>query len=220
MGKFVDLTGQRFGKLVVTGQGERTPKGRIMWECLCDCGKRHNVSTCHLKSGAITDCGCGKSKRTTERNLKHGGASSRLYNIWIKMRDRCKNPNSQDWGLYGGKGVKVCQDWDSSFELFREWSLANGYDDTKTIDRRNSDGDYCPDNCRWTTSEVQANNTSRNRKICYKGETLTISEASKKYGIDYSVLKSRITSYNWPVEKAIETPVFDRKIHRRSRHEN
>lgn len=208
MAKFKDLSGMRFGKLVVLEQAERSATGRIRWNCKCDCGNEHIVHTCHLNSGSITDCGCEKSKRTTERNLIHGDSRARLYNIWIKMRDRCSNPKNQDWELYGGKGVTVCDEWNTSYESFRTWSYENGYDDSKTIDRISSDGNYCPENCRWTTSKVQANNTSRNHFIEYHGEKLTIAEASERYNVPYGTLKRRISNYGWPIEKAIETPVI------------
>lgn len=208
MGKFIDLTGQRFGKLVVAGQSERTPKGKIRWDCLCDCGNRHNVATCHLKSGAIKDCGCEKAKRTSERNTKHGGSKSRIYNIWIKMRDRCSNPNNEDWDLYGGKGIQVCQEWNESFEAFREWAFRNGYSKEKSIDRINGNKGYYPENCRWATSKEQANNVSRNRIVNYRGKRMTLSEAADISKVSYATLKARITYYGWPIEKAIETPVI------------
>jgi len=102
-----------------------------------------------------------KSKKSPE---KHGMAGTRLYRIWHGMRRRCHNPKSHKWDLYGGRGIKVCQEWNSSFRAFMEWAIKNGYSDSLTIDRKESDGDYCPDNCRWATRREQAINARKNPK--------------------------------------------------------
>lgn len=205
MGKFVDLTGQRFGRLVVTGQGERTPTGIIRWKCVCDCGNTTLVCSGHLKAGAIKSCGCFRSETTTRRATKHNECRSRLYNIWMKMRCRCKNPNDIDWHLYGGKGIRVCREWDESFESFRDWALNNGYSKELSIDRINGNKNYCPENCRWATAKEQANNISRNHIINYQGKEMTLSEAADIAAVSYGTLKRRILC-GWPAEPAIETP--------------
>lgn len=210
MPKFEDLTGQRFGKLTVL---YRAPNGKghnTRWHCMCDCGREHTVHAGHLKNGSITDCGCEKSWRTTVRNLKHGDSKTRLYNIWIKMRDRCKNSNNADWESYGGRGIKVCREWEESYAAFREWAMFNGYADKLSIDRINVDGDYCPENCRWTTNIVQGNNRRDNRRFQYKGMLITIRDASKISGLKYSTIKARL-KYGWPIDKAIETPLDSNK---------
>lgn len=206
MPKFEDLTGRRFGKLTVLyrvtdGKGHNT-----RWQCVCDCGREHSVHAGHLKNGSIKDCGCEKSRRTTLRNLKHGDSRTRLYNIWIKMRDRCNNPRNKDYELYGGRGIKVCTDWENSYPSFKEWALSNGYTDELSIDRIEVNKGYEPENCRWASNIVQANNKRDNRRYEYRGKLITIREASTMSGLQYSTIKARL-KYGWSMEKAINTPL-------------
>lgn len=207
MPKFIDLSGQRFGKLVVLERAENSNDGTTRFLCQCDCGNIKIIRSKHLKSGAIRDCGCEKSKRTRIKNLTHGGSGTRLYNIWIKMRDRCKNPHSADWYDYGGRGITVYDKWDSSFEAFRKWSENNGYDDEKSIDRIDVNAGYYPDNCRWVSMRVQANNKRNNHMVCYHGKEMSLADAARLSSVPYSTIKRRITVYGWSTEKAIETPI-------------
>ena len=161
MGK--DLTGQRFGRLTVLEPlpGER----RTRWRCVCDCGRETVVgSGHHLTSGNTKSCGCLHRDSARERHLVHGGKGSRLYNIWKNARQRCRNPRATDFKIYGGRGVTICTEWDS-FAAFREWSLNNGYRDDLTLDRIDPDGDYCPENCRWTTWKEQRLNQRRCKEV-------------------------------------------------------
>lgn len=123
--------------------------------------------------------------------FKHGGKGSRLFGIWGGMKQRCSNPRRERWAKYGGRGIKVCVQWEKSFESFRDWAMANGYADSKTIDRRDNDADYCPDNCRWVDGVDQARNKSTSRKITFDGQTLTVIEWAKRTGINYSTLQWR-----------------------------
>ncbi len=207
MPKFIDLSGQRFGKLVVLERVENSNDGATRFLCQCDCGNIKIIRSKHLKSGAIRDCGCEKSKRTRIKNLTHGGSGTRLYNIWIKMRDRCQNPHSADWYDYGGRGITVYDKWDSSFEAFRKWSENNGYDDGKSIDRIDVNAGYYPDNCRWVSMRVQANNKRNNHMVCYRGKEMSLADAARLSSVPYSTIKRRITVYGWSAEKAIETPI-------------
>lgn len=135
----------------------------------------------------------------------HGMSHSRLHNIWLTMRRRCEKPKCSAYHKYGAKGVRVCSEW-SSFECFRDWSLANGYNDTLTIDRINPLGNYEPNNCRWVTQKVQQNNRNNNIKLTYCGETHVLTDWEKIMGIPYHILYDRYRR-KWDVDRIFEQPI-------------
>lgn len=137
-------------------------------------------------------------------NPKHGMSRSRLYHIWNSMKQRCSNPHTISYKYYGAKGVAVCQEWENGFESFAEWAMANGYADDLTIDRIDSNGDYCPSNCRWATPKTQQNNTSYNRLYSYAGETHNIMEWAEIIGISSNMLYKRL-SRGWDIGRALTT---------------
>lgn len=153
MGKFIDLTGQRFGRFTVTSRKENDSKNRIQWLCRCDCGNERIIKGCDLRSGNTRSCGC----LSLDLHTLHGGSYTRLYNIWEGMKRRCQNPNSESYVWYGAKGITVCEEW-QQYKPFEQWALTNGYADELSIDRIDNDKGYCPDNCRWETSTGQARN--------------------------------------------------------------
>lgn len=130
---------------------------------------------------------------------------TRLYGIWCNMKSRCTNPKTDHYALYGGKGIKVCDEWMNSFVSFMEWSMSNGYDNKLTIDRIDPDGDYTPSNCRWTTQKVQCNHFSRNRMISYKGKTQSLSMWCDELKLSYSMIKQRLNK-GMSVKDAFEKP--------------
>lgn len=136
-----------------------------------------------------------------------GTIGSRLYMIWNTMKQRCYVKSSTSYKRYGAKGITVCDEWRNSFYAFRDWALANGYSDELTIDRIDSRGNYEPTNCRRATYKEQANNTSKNIKFTYNGETHTIPEWSDIVGINAMALRYRIVYAKWPLEKALTTPI-------------
>jgi hypothetical protein len=136
----------------------------------------------------------------------HNPSDRRVYFIWFDMRRRCNDPKNKRYEQYGGRGIKVCEDW-NSFQNFFDWSKENGYADDLTIDRIDRDGNYEQSNCRWADSVVQANNRSNNHYITYKGKTLTMMEWARALGINYSALRSRINSYGMDIETAFTRPV-------------
>ena len=159
--KFKDLTGMRFGRLLVLSYEGTNQYKRSMWKCRCDCGNEKVISSNCLKMGHTSSCGClNKEKRMISLNrTTHGFCGTRIYGIWKGIKSRCNNPNSIDYQkYYGSKGVKICDEWNQNFWKFYNWSICHGYKDGLTIDRIDPYGNYEPSNCRWTTADVQANN--------------------------------------------------------------
>lgn len=174
-----DLTGKRFGRLTVLKQDKSRLKAHnIYWICKCDCGNEKSVSTGNLRGGNVKSCGCLRIDICTERlkqlnvnNIKHGESGTSLYDVWHLMKQRCQNPNSPVYKWYGGKGVNVCSEWED-YEIFSAWAYTHGYEDRKgvkradrlSIDRIDSNGDYCPENCRWITVHENVSRAARGKR--------------------------------------------------------
>lgn len=137
----------------------------------------------------------------------HGGTGTRLYNIYHNMINRCYNPNNPRFKHYGGRGITVCDSWLTSFLEFQKWSMNNGYAYNLTIDRRDNNLSYSPENCQWITNQKQQLNRSNNRNITHKGETKTITEWANENGLHVKTLQGRIDS-GWNLSKAIDSSVM------------
>lgn len=171
------VPGMKFGRLTVLERAGTSPNGSILWRCRCECGKEKPVTTSHLVGGYIQSCGCRKVEAAKENCIArstHGARSRisskgcRLYSVWHNMKYRCNNPAAKPYKDYGGRGIKVCPEWDKSFEAFQEWALKAGYDPLApygecTLDRIDCDKGYSPDNCRWVNMKVQADNRRSGR---------------------------------------------------------
>lgn len=208
MGKLIDITGQKFGRLEVVSYSHSN-RGAY-WLCKCDCGNTSVARGTALRAGEIKSCGCGSleaARRNAEASrTKHGFSNKeRLYHTWKSMKRRCYSPNDKRAEFYIEKGVVVCDEWRNDYLAFRNWALANGYREDLSIDRIDNDGDYCPENCRWATDKIQANNQSRNHRITYGGETHTVSEWADILGLSYSTMIHRVQR-EWPMERIVNTP--------------
>lgn len=201
-----DLTGRRFGRFTVGTYAGKNKHGQNLWLCKCDCGEERTVLGSDLKRGHTKSCGCLKDEISGARFLKHGKRKTRLYHTWLNMKDRCNNPHNRCYEIYGGKGVSVCPEWAANFQTFYDWAMANGYTYKLTIDRIDSNGDYCPSNCRWATAKEQANNTSKNVFVEYHGKRKTVQQWAEETGLVQSTLWRRLFEYGWSVEKALTTP--------------
>lgn len=197
----IDCVGQHFGKLTVIEYHGTNKHGQSEWLCQCDCGKQTVVTKTNLQTGNTKSCGCLHNALLIQNSTKHGETATRLYWTWHGMKARCFNPNDSRFKDYGGRGITVCDEW-IRFEGFRAWAMSSGYADNLTIDRIDNDGNYCPENCRWTTNKQQANNKRTNRMVTHNGKTQTIKQWADELGINYNTLYTRLVQYGWTVEKA------------------
>lgn len=139
-----------------------------------------------------------------DENTTHGQSKTRLYKVWTSMKQRCSNPNDKAYLDYGGREIKVCDEW-QDFEPFHEWAMSTGYARDLEIDRIDNDGDYEPGNCRWVSRRDQLNNTRINRRIAFRGETKTVAEWARELGLNDRTLRTRLR-IGWTVERAFTTP--------------
>ncbi len=210
MGLKYDLTGQRFGRLVVLSRAmkdelpDKNLYSQVFWKCQCDCGNVKFVSSGHLRDGHTKSCGCLHDENARTVGKTHGMTHTRLHAIWSNMVQRCTNPKNTKYKDYGARGIHVCSEW-RDFAVFCEWAYNNGYQQDLTIDRIDVDGNYCPENCRWATNFEQMRNMTVNHWITYKGETHILADWVKILGDKGPSFKSRILR-GWSAEKAMETP--------------
>ena len=166
--------------------------GRTTWECLCDCGNTVNVIQKNLSNGNTKSCGCMQKDIVSSIRKIHGKSKSRLYTLYEGMKARCNKTNSETYKYYGGKGVRVCEEWEKDFLTFEKWMLDNGYDENlprgvQTIDRIDPNANYSPDNCRLITITEQQRNKTDNVFYEFNGEKHLLCEWSEILGIDYSI---------------------------------
>lgn len=197
MSKNLDLTGQRFGRLVALEPSERRDARRsTWWICKCDCGNTKEVRTTCLTKGFTKSCGCLRREKGVEHGrqmmTKHGWYGTRVYHIWRSIVDRCENPNCPQYRNYGGRGISMCREWRELPQAFCEWAMNNGYTDDLTIDRIDVNGNYEPSNCRWITIDEQQVNKRNNVLITYKDKTQCVAEWARELGVNQFNLYNRI----------------------------
>lgn len=194
------LIGQTFGRLTVIEEyHQRAKNGARLWMCICSCGRNIpvEVTTDRLKSGKTRSCGCLQSERAAESNRKRAkwrtaDRGTRLHRIWKGMIARTTYKSQAAYKNYGGRGISVCDEWCNSFEAFRNWAMVNGYSDDLTIDRIDTDGNYCPDNCRWVEWGVQNSNQRSNVVIELNGVRHTAAQWADIMGISRDCIYKRV----------------------------
>ena len=200
--RFESLIGKRFGRLVVKKQTEQRKSGEIVWECLCDCGNITTGSTGQLNQGKKQSCGCLARESSAKRATKHGLVKTRVYRIYRHILDRCLNTNHVHYKNYGGRGITICQLWLDDFVNFYNWAIANGYQDGLSIDRIDVNGNYEPDNCRWSSNVEQSNNTRTNKYVTYNNETHTLADWARIIGINPKRIYGKLKHHK--IEELIE----------------
>lgn len=191
-------TGKKYGMLTVLEFSHKNVRSICYWRCICDCGKEYTANGMWLRKGSTTHCGCKKG-------VKHGMHKSPEYSARSHMIDRCTNPKSQMWYLYGARGIKVCERWLESFENFYE-DMGARPSSFHSLNRINSNGNYEPSNCRWATAKAQSNNTRRNRKITAFGREQNLTQWSEETGIHIETIRYRL-KHGWTPEAAVSTPL-------------
>lgn len=210
-----DLVGRKFGRLFVVEEGERKidsdGRHRTSVKWICDCGATVTVRATRVRNGKTLSCGCIQKENLAMRNSIHQSCQTRLYRIWCAMKTRCDNPNTSIYKNYGGRGITVCDEWRNSFECFQKWALKSGYDDSKSVDRIDNNGNYTPANCRWATKIEQANNKRSNRMLYHNGVYKTVSEWAKVLNLPVYLIEDRVNKLGWSVEEALTLPIRNRK---------
>lgn len=213
MSHLKDLTGQKFNRWTVISRAQNDKRGQAQWHCVCECGNTSIVGGKDLRLGKSRSCGCLQKETAAIIKKTHGKSNSRLFHIWNAMRNRCGNSASPNYYLYGGRGIKVCDEWKSSFVPFYEWAITHGYADNLSIDRIDVNGNYEPSNCRWATVIQQARNKRNTRLVEYHGEKKMLIEWAEILGLNYRRIVSRIYNSHWTVEEAFTTPKMKSRAH-------
>lgn len=193
------FAGEKFGRLTVI----KLISGQKCL-CKCECGNVKEFSKYNILNGATSSCGCFRKQKLTDINFINGKSGTRIMKIFYGMKKRCYNTNSSAYKNYGGRGIKICDEWLNNTQNFYDWAIKNGYKDNLSIDRIDVNGNYEPNNCRWANKKVQANNTRLNHLITYNGETKNITQWAKELNISPKILNDRIVKCKLPLEVAMK----------------
>lgn len=211
--------GERYGRLVIVEELPRIKSGKNghmlrMMRCKCDCGGEKITKYVSLRNNHTRSCGCW----WRDAPYKHGGSTKdsqykRLYHVWCAMRNRCLKPDDKNYHNYGGRGIKICDEW-LDFTVFRDWAISTGYNPDApqgetTIDRTDVNGNYEPSNCRWVDCETQANNKRDNIFVTHNRETLSVSQWMRRGGTVCKSVFSKRVKDGWDLESALFTPTKD-----------
>lgn len=198
----MNLSGRVFGRLTAIEECGKSANGKItLWMCRCECGNTTKASTADLNRGHSRSCGCLQRDSVTEMSSTHGMSNTKIYKVWKSIKARCCDQNNKSYPAYGGRGIKMCDRWLNSFEAFLN---DMGYPEAGTsLDRKNNNGDYTPENCRWATPKEQARNTRRNRLITHQGKSMCLSAWAEELNVPRGLIKDRLR-LGWSVERALQ----------------
>lgn len=184
----LELTGMKFGRLTALNKHGQLPNGGYLWRCACECGNEKIVYGGSLVSGYTKSCGCISKERPS--HTIHGGKGTPIYLLWKSMRERCNTTSSSSYRDYGGRGIKICSEWDD-YRRFKEWAETSGYKSGLSIERKNVNGNYEPSNCTWIPVGKQARNTRRTLRVLYNGMFIPLIEYAEISNQNYGTLHSR-----------------------------
>lgn len=197
MRQIKDMTGQKFGRLTVLHRLYNYHKKGVYWLCVCECGNLTEVNGKDLRKGNTKSCGCFRGRYPRIKKNQ-----PRLYRIYHNMRNRCHYKKHDRYKNYGGRGIKVCDEWLNSYKSFENWALTHGYNDNLTIDRIDANGNYEPNNCKWSTKKQQSRNTTKNVYLTYNNETMIIKDWATKLNTNYATILSRYHR-GWAVKECL-----------------
>lgn len=204
MGQFIDLTGQRFGRLRVLSIAGKNKHSQLLWRCECDCGEECVSLGFVMRRGEKQSCGCLQREAIASVNLSHGMAGMPIYAVYRAMMQRCYGQNSHAYDRYGARGIKVCEKW-QTFEGF--YADMGDKPDGMSLERKDNNGDYCPENAVWAGWKAQANNRRSNRMLEYRGKKQTMTQWAEEFGLKPQTLWARLVVRGWSVGESLETAV-------------
>lgn len=202
MVKAINIIGKKFNKLTVISKEPKNKLGEVRWLCQCECGNKTIILSYYIRKGITRSCGCLMKELAKIRKTTHNFSRTSTYHIWQAMKNRCENPKSSMYKYYGGKGIKVCERWNTFTNFLTDMGERPI---KKSIDRINNDGNYEPGNCRWATNFEQSRNTNRNHIIFHNGKSHCLSDWAALLNIPHKTLSNRLYS-GWTIERAFSTP--------------
>lgn len=207
MGSKVEMTGRVFGRLTVLAiTARRSSTGNIFWECQCECGNRVEVSGSSLRGGTSRSCGCWfrevAAAKFRKVLTKHGMSGTPTHTLWMGMKQRCESPGASKFSIYGARGIKVCERWQSFPNFLADMGERPP---GMSIDRIDPDGNYEPGNCRWANQLEQQNNRRNNRMVVVNGKSMTVSMAARSAGLGPDMVMQRLKR-GQSIEQALRSP--------------
>ncbi len=199
----IPMIGKKFGRLQVIAEVGKTKWNDRLFRCKCSCGAFTEVAGYNLRKGHTQSCGCLQRERTGDANRTHGKFGSRVYSVWRQMIQRCHNPKTHRFEDYGGRGITVCDRWREDFRnfLFDMGEPPKGM----SLERKDNNGPYSPENCRWASRKEQGDNKRNNVNLTFNGVTMTQADWSRATGLPVNTIRNRLL-LGWSIEKTLATP--------------
>jgi len=219
--KKIDITAiPKYGRLTILKDNKEKillskNKQRYV-DVLCDCGNKKVIRLNHITTGKTTSCGCYRNEKIKEASSSHQQSKTNLYKRWCKIKERCFNKKSNQYIRYGRRGITMCNEWKNDYTKFRDWALANGYKKELQIDRINNDGNYEPNNCRWTTSKINSNNKSNTLFITYRNKRLPLKDWCEQLNLNYKMVWERIKYGKWDINRAFTPRIAQEDIEKQT----
>lgn len=215
MGSFINMSGRVVGRLTILSLAEKRGN-KLHWNCKCTCGVSCVVSAQMLSSERTRSCGCLIRETTRALRTIHGvsAVDYKTYTCWLDMVRRCENPNVRGFKNYGGRGIKVCDRWKNAALFLADMGICPA---GMSIDRIDVNGNYEPGNCRWATRKEQQNNLRSNKRITFRGKTMTLSQWADEIGMTSNSLSHRLTKHGWSIDRALTTPPIPRSQRKTAR---